>query len=150
MRTTAILVLAAVTLMCACAQSTHSSEHGATSSRVTLCMNSGFDVVPLGRAEKLASKMFAEIGVEIEWSGRADCPSRSGAIVVTVSYETPGREYPGAYAFAKPYEATHIVVFGIAFDIRCRLLGLQRCWRMCWYMRSHTFCKESTGIRKPA
>jgi hypothetical protein len=73
-------------------------------------MNLGFDVLPLGRAKKLASKMYAEIGVEIEWSGR-DCPSRSGAIVVTLSYETPRREYPGAYAFAKPYEATRIVVF---------------------------------------
>jgi hypothetical protein len=74
-------------------------------------MKLGFDVPPLSSAERLASKMFAEIGVEIEWSGRDDCPSRSGAIVVTLSYETPGREYPGAYAFAKPYEATHIVVF---------------------------------------
>ena len=110
MRTTTILAMAAAAGGCAWAQSVHPAEH-ATGQAVTVCMKFGFDVLPLGRAEELASTMFAAIGVEIEWSRRDDCYLRGGAIVVTLSYETPASEYNGAYAFAKPYEATHIVVF---------------------------------------
>jgi len=111
MKTTSILVMAAATHGCAWAQSIHPAECGATSSAVTICMKLGVDGPPLTRAEQLASKMFAEIGVAIEWSQRGDCYLRMAAIVITLSYETPATEYPGTYAFAKPYEGTHIVVF---------------------------------------
>jgi len=103
--------MAAATHGCAWAQSIHPAERGATSSAVTICMKLGVDGPPLIRAEQLASKMFAEIGVAIEWSGRDECHLKSGAIVVTLSYAIDPRKQPGAYAFARPYEGTHIVIF---------------------------------------
>jgi hypothetical protein len=73
-------------------------------------MKLGFDVLPLRLGEKLASKMFAKIGVETEWPQRDSC-LQSGVIVVTLSYQTPAYEYPDVWAYARPYEGTHIVVF---------------------------------------
>jgi hypothetical protein len=106
-----MLTIAAMVGGCGWAGSVHPAAHGVTGQAVTVCMKFGFDVLPLGRAEELSSEMFGAIGIKIEWSRRDDCHLRGGAIVVTLSYETPASEYEGAYAFAKPYEATHIVVF---------------------------------------
>ena len=115
MRTTAVLTMAAATHACALAQSIPQSsgrgERGEAGQAVPVCMKLESDVPALTRAEQAASKMFAEIGVAIEWSGRDDCQLRSGAIVVTLSYAIDPRKQPGAYAFARPYEGTHIVIF---------------------------------------
>ena len=115
MRTTAILTVAAATHACALAQSIPQSinrgAHDPAGQAVTVCMKFVSDARLLSSAEKIASKMFAEIGVAIEWSGRDDCHLKGGAIVVTLSYAIDPRKQPGAYAFARPYEGTHIVIF---------------------------------------
>ena len=115
MRTIAILFVAAATHACALAQSIPQSSgrgaHDAAGQAVTVCMKFVSDVPTLTRAEQAASKMFAEIGVEIEWSGSDDCHLRGGAIVVTLSYAIDPSKQPGAYAFSMPYEGTHIVIF---------------------------------------
>jgi len=109
MRTTAMLTIAAMAGECAWAGSTRPTQDGLPGGSLTICMELGFDVLPLRLAEKLASKMLADIGVETEWPQRLD--SCTGAIVVTLSYETPATQYRHAYAYAMPYEGTHIVVF---------------------------------------
>jgi hypothetical protein len=115
MRTTAILTVAAATHAYAWAQSIPQSsgwgERGEAGKAVPVCMKLESDVPALTRAEQTASKMFAEIGVEIEWSGSDDCHLRGGAIVVTLSYAIDPSKQPGAYAFSRPYEGTHIVIF---------------------------------------
>jgi hypothetical protein len=73
-------------------------------------MKLGSDVPAIVNGQRLASKMFADIGIQTEWPQRGDC-LRNGAIVITLLYETPAAQYPGAYAYAMPYEGVDIMVF---------------------------------------
>ena len=75
---------------------------------------SSFPTANLGRAERLANKIFAGAGVKIDW--RTGGPrhwqlKRERAIAVEMVDRTPSREMPGALAFALPYEGVHITVF---------------------------------------
>jgi hypothetical protein len=68
----------------------------------------GFDVLPL--AQQIASKMFAEAGVLIDWRhGLAGCPDQG--ILVSLSGQAPADLPPNAMAYALPYEGSHIVIF---------------------------------------
>jgi hypothetical protein len=68
----------------------------------------GFDVLPL--AEQLASKMFAEAGVTVDWRhGLAGCPARG--ILISLSSQAPADVPPDALAYALAYEGSHIVIF---------------------------------------
>ncbi len=94
--TTAILIAA-----------TGSSTYGAPPSRnVLVCMSA--PPGPFGAATKMTSRMFAEIGVTLEWCAAA-CPS--GVLQVKVSAPTPENLRPGALGYAMPFEGTHVVVF---------------------------------------
>jgi hypothetical protein len=63
-------------------------------------------------SEMLASKMFASIGVRIDWHiGEPSASSSSEAVVIELVPETPNTKKPGALAYAKPFEGVHIVVF---------------------------------------
>ena len=78
--------------------------------QVTVCMSG----LPDGYVDKLArataTKIFAGIGVTIQWrSGAKNCPTQ--AILITFSDRTPTSLLPGALAYARPYEGAHIVVF---------------------------------------
>jgi hypothetical protein len=56
--------------------------------------------------------MYEEIGVRIEWhSNGRDCRSASGAIKISLSYDTPAHQFGKALAYSLPWEGTHIVVF---------------------------------------
>ena len=77
--------------------------------RVIVCMEHGADTFTAFRAQTIAAKMFAEIGVKIEWRGQNSCPA--GALRVSLSTSTPATLLPGALAYALPYEGTHIVIF---------------------------------------
>ena len=69
----------------------------------------GFDFQPLVIAQKLASKMFAEIGVRLEWRTSGLCAEND--IVITLSYKTPDEQLPAAWAYALPFDGRHVVVF---------------------------------------
>ena len=61
-------------------------------------------------AERTASKIFAGIGVTIEWRiGFNKCAERS--LRVSLTFDTPTDLKPEALAYALPYEGTHIRVF---------------------------------------
>ena len=63
-------------------------------------------------SEMLVSKMFASIGVRIDWHvGEPSASSSSKAVVIELVTDTPNTKEPGALASAKPYEGVHIVVF---------------------------------------
>jgi hypothetical protein len=77
---------------------------------VTVCLDGIAPQRVLAIAQGLASKMFAAIGLTIEWRhGLRDCPAQ--AIVVSLTDNTPAAFVPGALAYATPYEGTHIRVF---------------------------------------
>jgi hypothetical protein len=89
-------------------------ENGSAEERtVTLCMDRGTDVLLVVQAQTIARKMFASIGVKVEWrtKNHTCATDRTGAIVISLVDDGPSNHYPGALAFALPYEGTHIQVF---------------------------------------
>ena len=84
--------------------------------KVTVYMQDG-SVVPaavLRVAEFTAAKMFAGVGVRIDW--RTERPAgaqlpRERAITVSMAAHTPAAYLPGALASAQVYEGVHITVF---------------------------------------
>ena len=84
--------------------------------RVRVCVNSGANTSSsvLVRAEAIASQMFATAGVAIEWhsANPAACrdPGETRTVILDFDSGTPPEVHPGALAYAKPYEAIHIVV----------------------------------------
>jgi hypothetical protein len=104
-------LLAAVTIagygaLCAWAgESAVSSEQ-----RVIVCMDS--DVREANAARALASEMFQQIGVEIDWrSNTTRCRAISGTVQIRIEHSSTGLLPGGALAYAKPIEGVHIVVF---------------------------------------
>jgi len=88
--------------------------------KILLCVNSGSyelnpgSMVVLARAEDITSRMFKNAGVGVEWrsAGLGACrkPQQTPTIVIDFATNTPPSQYPGALAYALPYEGTHIVV----------------------------------------
>lgn len=78
--------------------------------RVTVCTEGGAGFGVQKRAQAIASKMFAGIGVTIDWrEGLRGCPPQG--ILVSLTDRTPPSLFPGALAFALPYEGAHIRLF---------------------------------------
>jgi hypothetical protein len=88
-------------------------NHGQTVKPVVaVCMSPGGNAALIFQARVIASKIYSEIGVKIQWrTDPADCTSPRHGIVVTLSRDTRADLYPGALAYALPFEGTHIVLF---------------------------------------
>jgi hypothetical protein len=76
---------------------------------VQICSDNTADNGLNFRARTIATRMFAGIGVAIEWRPADACPA--GALRISYSTSTPAKLMPGALAYALPYEGTHIVIF---------------------------------------
>jgi hypothetical protein len=87
------------------AQPSRAEEH-----KVSVCIEHTPAAHYLPRAELIASKMFAPIGVKLVWRLQHSCPA-GDTIQVRISVKTPANEFPGVLARALPYEGVHIVVF---------------------------------------
>ena len=98
---TTILMLTVAVVAAAAPEETHT---------VTVCMEGGTDIVMFRQAEALATRMFAGVGVRINWRGAGrSCPS--DAIVVRLKNITPATRLPLALASARPFEGTTIELF---------------------------------------
>jgi hypothetical protein len=63
-------------------------------------------------AEALAGRMFAGIGIFLEWcKGEPAVEPSQPPVIVELVTETPENLMPGSLAYALPYEGTHITVF---------------------------------------
>jgi hypothetical protein len=101
-----------VTMVAVAAASAYAGENVRERERVAVvCVYPGNELRVANDAQALASKIFARIGVRIEWHSSAPCPSAASLIQITFSEETPGTQLRDAWAYALPYEGTHIVVF---------------------------------------
>lgn len=82
--------------------------------KVTVCMALGPNAQPIVLAEKRASRIFADIGIETDWPQQLNrgnaCPANATA-VITLSYDSSPKDHPRAWAYARAYERKHIVVF---------------------------------------
>jgi hypothetical protein len=130
MKITSIVVIAAV----AGARLWAESEPGQKAT-LTVCIESD-PYMPSG-ALPLTSKMFASIGVRIDWRDEHRCPVGVGAIVVSLSYNR-NDEVTSDLGFAQPYEGTHVVVF----PNRVRLLDPYQ--RQC--VLAHVLVHEITHV----
>jgi hypothetical protein len=79
--------------------------------KVTVCVDSNSDGVEIRIAQGLSSKLFARIGVSVDWHELRSCPAGGNALQVSLSYNTRQAQLPGSLAYALPYEGSHIVVF---------------------------------------
>ena len=74
---------------------------------VSICLEAG--LIQTGLAERVASGIFADMGVKLDWLHGKRCPA--DALIITLTVNTPGGLMPGAVAYAQPYEGRHVRVF---------------------------------------
>ena len=103
-------ILAMVTMM-ATAMAWAGESGRAQERKVMVCVDPSADGPQIRSAEVLASRLFARIGVTIDWRKLRSCPASENALQVSLSYHTPPDQRPGALAYALPYERSHIVLF---------------------------------------
>jgi hypothetical protein len=106
MRLTAMAMMMAATVAGGWA-----AESGDAQRKVTVCAERGSAGPVANAAEVLASRMFSQIDVQIDWRAANSCAGLCNALTVSISDNTPANQSPGALAYALPYEGTHIVVF---------------------------------------
>jgi hypothetical protein len=79
---------------------------------VTVCQEGGPATWSTAPARAEASKIFAQIGVRLEWRiATKECPANEDAIAIHMSYDTPKTKLPHALAYASPYRERNIEVF---------------------------------------
>jgi hypothetical protein len=99
------------TMVVAAAVTAWPGEAGAERERtVTVCIDPNGDGVEIRSAQGLASKLFARIGLRIDWRELRSCTA-GRSLQVSLSYNTPPDQLPGSLAYALPYDGSHIVVF---------------------------------------
>jgi len=77
---------------------------------VVTCFETFRDPITLRQAAALADKIYAGIGVEVQWRyTMRSCPA--DAVVVNFSEGTPVHIHPGALAYSKPFEGVHVEIF---------------------------------------
>jgi hypothetical protein len=76
---------------------------------VTVCTQLAASKGPQA-ALRIASEILATADVKIDWHARlSNCPT--DGIKVTLRFDAPPDEHPGALAYALPFEGAHICVF---------------------------------------
>lgn len=78
---------------------------------VTACLNVAESVKIMYPGQATATQILSQVGVQLEWRIDQRACAEGKGIVVTISRETPLNQYPGALAYARPFDRTHIVVF---------------------------------------
>jgi hypothetical protein len=76
--------------------------------KVAVCMAPGAGLTRTVMAEAITSRMFKKIGLIIKWHA-THCPSQG--IQITLQFDTPTTQKPGALGYAVLNEGTRIVVF---------------------------------------
>jgi hypothetical protein len=87
---------------------------GEARQKVTVCLREGAYLHSEVRipAEALAGRMFAKIGIYLDWGkGKPAGESSQPLILIDLVTRTPENRMPGALAYALPYEGAHITVF---------------------------------------
>lgn len=103
---------------------------------VAICLEGRLDPHYLF-SEATADKIFARIGVTLEWRYGRRCSA--DALHIRLSENTPTDFLPGSLAYALPYEGTHIVVM---LD---RVRAMEPSWRVPLLL-GHVLAHEITHI----
>jgi hypothetical protein len=105
MKTTMLIALAAIISTTVQADSSERT--------VTVCFDQASAGNTAETAEVIASQIFRNIGVKIQWheAGHFCRTHQNQVIAISLSIRTPRTLLPGALAYALPYEGVHIEVF---------------------------------------
>jgi len=80
--------------------------------QVTVCIEPGAALNESIRAQAITGKMFADAGIRVNWYSESSCPKNEKTVIhISLEMGTPEQRFPGALAFALPYEGIHIRVF---------------------------------------
>jgi hypothetical protein len=107
MRITVIIMIGALASSCV----VQAGEPVIAAERVvTVCLTGGPSTLIRTPSKAMASKMFAAIGVTLNWrEGFHGCPPQG--ILISLTEETPAGLFPGALGYSLPYEGSHIRLF---------------------------------------
>jgi hypothetical protein len=128
---------AVITIALATAATTFAAQH-----KLVVCSEIGNGFV-ISRAQSVAGTVYSAIGTHIDWRRPSSCPA--DAIHITYSYETPRDLMPGAWAYAKPYEGIHIVVF---YDRILNLYGPELFPTVLGYAMAHEIGHILEGVKR--
>ena len=93
-----------------------------------VCLEPGSDGLVRTTAQPEVSRIFAEIGIRIDWRrDKQDCAATDG-IIVTLSYEAPANQRPNAWAYAFTLWCSTIVCTKLL--LTWAPPGI--CWHTCW------------------
>jgi len=96
-------------MMAMAAGSAWAHRNPVESKKLTICMEStGSHVAMQNEGRRIAARIFAAIGVEIQWRDLRGCPSN--AIQISFSGRIPAGFRADALAYAMPYDGIHIVL----------------------------------------
>ena len=112
---------------------------------VTVCQEGGPETWSTASARAEAAKIFAEVGVRIQWRiGFQECADKH-EISIHMSYETPKTEHPDDWAYAYPYDGVHIVVF---YDRIKNKMGGARASHLLAYVLAHEITHVVQGVAR--
>jgi hypothetical protein len=78
---------------------------------VTVCLNLGGNAGTIARGEATATQILKQAGIRLEWRlDENSCTAEGNGLVVSVSYSTPEDRHRGEFAYAMPFERTHIAL----------------------------------------
>ena len=121
------------------------SDAGLTSkSVVTVCLNPGGNAAIVNQGRVAAAQIFKQAGIRLAWrDDERSCISARNGIVVTLSRATPEGRLPGALAYARLFEGTHIVLF---YDRVLKLLTLPEVPTLLGYVLAHEIAHLLQGV----
>jgi hypothetical protein len=80
--------------------------------KVRVCLDAGESWAAVDPGRSLATRIFREVGIRLVWhASERSCQGDDPSILIRLSRETPKNELPSAFAYAKPFEGRHIVLF---------------------------------------
>jgi hypothetical protein len=115
---------------------------------VKICMESGVgEPWVVTQAETIATRMFAEIGVGIEWRhASTSCNTSPGeSLIVQFSTGAPERLFPGALAYSRLDGGDHIEVF---YDRVGRTVEAHRVPRLLAHVLAHEIGHMLEGVSR--
>lgn len=108
---------------------------------VTVCLDSR---TPTFHAEKIATRIFARIRVNLNWVWIArHCPA--DALRLSLTGNTPAHLLPGALAYARPYEGSEMRIFVDRVAAACDYPP-KLCGRVLGHVMAHEIAHMIQGV----
>ena len=122
-----------------------SEKKGTSEHEVTVCIESGI-TRESGLAQIIAKRMFADIGVKINFFEKGKCPANEQAMIhIHLDTGVPAERFPGALAYAMPYEGVHIEVF---VDRIRKMIGPKRIHVLLAHVLVHEIAHILQGVHR--